>query len=135
MVLSFAIVFIFDFSFPDLDTALKSKLSQAGTFMNIMAALFLSYKFILKDRYNSRESELYKEDENLIKQFDLAKHDIHTKDDLNEWAERVNLQREKIYDEMKNIFDLNKLDSAHILMGLILIVLGLTWSSKFTQPS
>lgn len=126
VTLSFAIVFIFDFSFPDLGIDLKRKLSQAGTFMNIMAALFLSYKFILKDRYYSRESELYKKDEDLTKQFELAKHDIHTKDDLNEWAEKINLQRENIYDEMQNIYDLNKLDSAHIIMGLILIVLGST---------
>ena len=94
--------------------------------MNIMAALFLSYKFILKGRYYSRESELYKKDEDLTTQFELAKHDIHTKDDLNEWAEKINLQRDNIYDEIQNIYDINKLDSAHIIMGLISIVLGST---------
>ncbi len=124
IVLSFAIVYFFDFTFPEMDVDHKRRLGQAATFINIFAALFLSYKFIQSNRYKQREVEIFTLDNELSKKHHLVKFDVYTEKELNNWADKINKEREKLYQELQNIFDLGKLESAHIVMGLILVVIS-----------
>ncbi|HHC6517437.1 hypothetical protein HYO14_22440 [Vibrio parahaemolyticus] len=124
VILAWAVVYALDLSFPDLDKDFKRKLSQAGTFINIIAALFLSYKFIQSERYNNRELFIYKKDEALENSFQLAKHNIHDKNSLDRLENNLADEREALYTELNNIIALDKLDKIHVLMGLICVVIG-----------
>jgi hypothetical protein len=124
VVTAVSMAFVFDFSLPELAPEVKRKCTQIGTFLNLMAALFLAYKFIQQGRYKSRELELYKKDDRLTKQFELAKHSIYAQEQFDSWAQALNEEREKIYSELRNIFSLDRLESAHIILGLALVCIG-----------
>jgi len=124
VVTAVSMAFVFDFSLPELAPEVKRKCTQIGTFLNLMAALFLAYKFIQQGRYKSRELELYKKDDRLPKQFELAKHSIYAQEQFDRWAQSLNEEREKIYSELRNIFSLDRLESAHIILGLALVCIG-----------
>jgi amino acid permease len=77
LISSLLFVFFIDLTFPNLDQDFKRKLNQAGTAINILAALFLSYKFIQSERYQKRERIIYEEHKDMISMLKLAKHNIH----------------------------------------------------------
>lgn len=124
VAVAFAVIFWLDLGFPDLEPDLKRRLSQSGTFINILAALFLSYRFIQSERYQSRELLIFKKDELLEKSFQQAKHDIHDQKSLDQLKYDLSTEREELYTELNNIMSLDKLDKIHVLMGLICVVIG-----------
>lgn len=124
LITSLFFVFFIDLTFPNLDQDFKRRLNQAGTAINILAALFLSYKFIQSERYQKRERIIYEKDKDVVSALKLDKHNIHDQLLLNDLVEKSNDRQEKLYEELNNIMSLDELDKAHILIGLVCVVLG-----------
>lgn len=113
-----------DFTFPELTLEHARKFSQIGALINFLAALFLIIRLLWKSRYSRRMLQVEKLNQELEKHFELIKFETYSEEQKESYEREKRNKETTLANEMKNILDLDKIESNHMYLGIACLFVG-----------
>ena len=114
----------FLFAMKTLDQDTGAKLIQIGTVINYLAALLMAIRYLWQTRYDIREKQILKISEELDRYYEWAKISIQSEKEIDNLDKKIEVERDKHYKELEKVYSLDKIELAHVVLGLVALFVG-----------